>query len=62
MDLKDRMAELDARMAARRDALDKKLGLAPVEEQPAVSEPAPSASPDGPAPSGSDEAATAAEG
>ena len=36
MDLKDRMAELDARMAARRDALDKKLGLAPVEEQPAL--------------------------
>ena len=69
MDLKERMQDLDARIAARREALDKKLGLASAEEQPAVSEPAvsepafsdpavsepaASASPDGPAPSGPD--------
>ena len=40
MDLKQRMADLDARIAARRDALDKKLGFAPAEKQPAAPEPA----------------------
>jgi len=54
MDLKERMSDLDARIAARRDALDKKLGLAPAKERFAASEPAAPASPDGPAPSGPD--------
>ena len=67
MDLKDRMAELDARIAARRDALDKKLGLAPAEqsapsEPPASADPpAPADLPDGAAPSGPDETPPAPE-
>ena len=59
MDLEQRMQDLDARIAARRDALDQKLGLAPTEGQraapaPEADIPAPKA--DVPAPAASDSA------
>jgi len=42
MDLNEKMAELDARIAARRDAIDKKLGITAEDgRQPESTEPAP---------------------
>lgn len=57
MEMKDSMAELDARIAARREALDKKLGLAPAEADPAESVPPASEDPGDPAPSAPAESA-----